>query len=233
MDRRYIQDHQVVERYLDGRLTPSEQEAFEEFYLAHPDVLEELELTERLRQGIKDLGEAGELERSLERPRSWKWALSTPQYAAAASLLFAASLIVSGTLYRDNAGLRQELELVAGSAVTRLVPIISVRGNDVNQVAEPVEREWTVLLVEPGPADYDSFRATVLRQDRAGAEPIWELGGLVPGYDGLLPVGVPGGLLEPGDYEVRVAGRMADWPPDRGYEEITGTPFRITPAPGR
>ena len=56
MDRRYIRDNQVIERYLKGTLTADEERAFEELYLGDPDLLDEIQLVERLGQGLKDLG---------------------------------------------------------------------------------------------------------------------------------------------------------------------------------
>ena len=38
MDRQYIRDTQVIERYLQGRLTAAEEQAFEEAYLADPEL---------------------------------------------------------------------------------------------------------------------------------------------------------------------------------------------------
>ena len=48
MDRRYIRDNQVIERYLKGTLTADEERAFEELYLGDPDLLDEIELVDGL-----------------------------------------------------------------------------------------------------------------------------------------------------------------------------------------
>ena len=64
MDRQYIHDNRVIERYLSGQLSAAEEQALEEAYLADPDLLAELEATERLRDGIKDLSARGELKRA-------------------------------------------------------------------------------------------------------------------------------------------------------------------------
>jgi hypothetical protein len=229
MDRQYIHDHQVIERYLQGRLTPAEEEAFEELYLADRELVDELELTERLAGAMNDLVRAG-LRPVVprRRPRGWLSVASSPQYAAAASLLLAASLIFSAVLYRENAELRDARPLVAENVLTRRVPIISVRGaEDVNRVAAPAEEEWVVLLLDPG-LDYTLYRATVVRRGEAAAETVWELSGVVPGFDGRLDVGLPGHLLTPGDYEVELAGRMGEWPADRDWDEITRMTFSVT-----
>ena len=38
MDRQYIRDHQVIERYLSGALTADEEQAFEEAYLGDAEI---------------------------------------------------------------------------------------------------------------------------------------------------------------------------------------------------
>ena len=71
MDRQHIRDTDVIERYLQGTLSAAEEQAFEEAYLADPQLLEELEVAERLRAGFKDL-DAAEAPGRAAPPRS-RW----------------------------------------------------------------------------------------------------------------------------------------------------------------
>src|SRR5262252_7885366 len=125
MDRQYIREHQVIERYLKGELTAEEETEFEEAYLGDPDLLDEIELVERLQGGLKKLKASGGVARHRG---AWFRGLATPQYAAAASALLALSLVVSSALYVQNLALRQGQGLVANGAVTRIVPLLGVRG---------------------------------------------------------------------------------------------------------
>ena len=50
MDRQYIRDHAVIERYLSGALTAEEERAFEEAYLGDQELLDQLQAAERLRE---------------------------------------------------------------------------------------------------------------------------------------------------------------------------------------
>ena len=61
MDRRYIDDQHVVARYLANRLTDEEREAFEAYYLEHPDMGQEMEAAIRFKVGLMRLRETGEL----------------------------------------------------------------------------------------------------------------------------------------------------------------------------
>src|SRR5262245_15181334 len=119
MDRQHIRDNEVIERYLSGALTADEEQAFEEAYLGDPELLNQVETAERLRDGIKKLDAAGRLER-MRPPARWRQWLASPQYAAAASVLLAVSLGFSAMLFRENTILRQD-GLAQVSASTRLV----------------------------------------------------------------------------------------------------------------
>jgi hypothetical protein len=229
MDRRYIRDHQVIERYLKGTLTADEEHAFEELYLGDPDLLDEIELVERLGQGLKDVGATG----GIERPRRSSW-LSAPlskQWAAAASLLVVVSLAVSGALYRENLSLRQQQPLTAG-LTTRLLPIITVRGDPQTVLEAPSENDWVVLLVDPGFMPHDSYRAVLSRRSESGLTEIWSADRLTPEYQDQLAIGMRGSLLTPGEYELELLGRMNDWPAERS-EPISQTAIRIEAAERR
>jgi hypothetical protein len=226
MNRQYIREHGVMERYLAGVLSAEEEQAFEEAYLEDTELLEELHAAERLREGLRELDTAGRLERSRPRPR-WLRAVASPQYAAAASVLLVVTLAFSTVLYRENRELRQQ-DFAANTAITHLIPLESVRGGATRSTPEPAANEWIVLLVDGGPASYDVYRAAVIRRQDGAAEEVWSGTGLMPTLGGAVAIGLPGRLLRPGDYEVRVEGRMADWPRDR-FEQATTLSLTITP----
>ena len=48
MDRQYIEDHNVIERYLKNQLSVDELEAFEDAFILDPDLLEEIDSAEAL-----------------------------------------------------------------------------------------------------------------------------------------------------------------------------------------
>jgi hypothetical protein len=111
MDHFHIEEHEVAERYLLGRLAAEEAEAFEEHYLGCPECLDHLEAVEGLRQGLRQeaarqvaaaaiqLGLLGRLAR-LSRSR-------TGALLATAALLIA--LVPSGLLLRRVGQLDREL----------------------------------------------------------------------------------------------------------------------------
>jgi len=197
MDRNYVSDNQIVDRYLRDDLTDEERVAFEEFYLSDQETLAELELAEKLKVGLQDCASQGLLEGE-ERPGWFRRAVTSPQWAAAASVLLVFSLGYSGFLYRQA----QTDTLIAG---TQLIPLITTRGNDAARILPADPGNWVVLLVDPGFEPYDDYRATIV--DRGSGDIIWEVAGLQPGYEDLLAVGVAGSILRTGQYELRIDAR--------------------------
>lgn len=224
MDREYIREHQVIERYLRGTLSPDEERAFEEAYVGNPELLDEIELVERLQQGVKDLGAAGAIERPTGGGTRPNW-LFSKQWAMAASLLLVVSLAITGGLYRENASLREGPLLSAG-VTTRLLPVLTLRGAPETVLEAPEADDWAVLLVDPGFTEHDSYRAVVTRVSGQQPAEIWSVSGLEPEYQDQLAIGLPGRLLMPGEYEIAITGRMSDWAADRA-EPVSQIPLRI------
>jgi hypothetical protein len=221
MDRQYIREHAVIERYLAGALTADEEQAFEEAYLGDSELLDELQAAERLRAGVRELDGAGRLERAPSRPQWQRW-LASPRYAAAASVLLAVSLGFSTLLYREN----RELRDGGMFASTRFVSLESVRGANEATIREPEDDEFVVLLLDSGVTAYDTYRAVLTRRLGASSEDVWSGADLTPQLGGSVPIGLPGRILRPGDYEARLEGRMNDWPVDR-FEAISRTPLTV------
>ena len=98
MDRNYIETHLLADRYLQGALTESEQAEFEERLTWDQELIDELDIAEHLREGLKqsiatDKYSIGE-SRAGVFGRLSEW-FAVPQYAAAASFLVAITLTAS------------------------------------------------------------------------------------------------------------------------------------------
>jgi hypothetical protein len=224
MDRQHVRDTLVIERYLQGKLSAAEEEQFEEAYLADPELLAELKLAERLREGFKDLP----LDTRAPVPaRHARWLdfAASPRYGIAASLVAVAALFGSGMLFLQGQG----GEPLTAASRTRVVPLVAVRGGgNPNTIATPAANEWTVFTVDTGAGDYARYRVTLVRAD--GRE-VAGFDGLTPSGDGTVALGFQGNALSPGDYEIRLAGRRLDWPADRADDDLTRIRLTITPPP--
>jgi hypothetical protein len=230
MDRQHIRDAQIVERYLQGKLSPAEEQAFEEAYLGDPELLAELEAAERLRDGLQDIHEADLAARPLSRSR---WLAASPRFGIAASIIAAAALAASGVLLLQNRTRESDaLSPLAAASHVRVLSLVSVRGADnANVITAPAADDWTVLLLDPGFGDYDEYRAVLVRVDATATREILRLDGMLPTYEDQLALGVAGRMLTPGKYEVRLAGGRRDSPAGPAFDELGRTPLTVTPRP--
>jgi hypothetical protein len=72
-DRKFIEDHKLVERYLDNKLPFKGARDLENWCRAHPDYLNELKLSERAHTSLKLLENSGQPQDLGEpRPPWWK-----------------------------------------------------------------------------------------------------------------------------------------------------------------
>jgi hypothetical protein len=240
--------HLAVDRYLQGTLDERDQAAFEERLLWDQTLIDELDLAERLREGLRassadDLyeiaaGTSGFRERFF---RMW----SMPQYAAAAAFFLGVGLASMFAMNlpapddslspRDMVEFRPErtfarvqhdptrgVDRGGQEAITSIVPLLAVRGAAIQTIAVD-ERAWTVLLVDV-PGDYDSYRITV-REEGSGAELVWMQNDLVPTYPDALAVGMPGTSLRPGRYLLEVEGARDDATGARTYDHLQAFTF--------
>ncbi len=232
MDRQHISEGQIIERYLQSKLSAAEEQAFEEAYLGDPELLAELEAAERLRDGLEDFHKT---ERGVPTPPRSRWLelAASPQFGIAASVVAAAALIASGVLFLQNRGIERAVTApLAAASSMRLLPLVSVRGaGDSNVIGAPAADEWAILLLDPGFADYDRYRAVLVRVEGAAEQEVLTLDGMTPTYEHQLALGLPGRLLAPGDYAIRLSGGRRDWPAGRALDELGRTPLTVTPRP--
>jgi hypothetical protein len=198
MNREYISEHNVVERYLTGRLSDEELAAFEERCLWDHEVLDELEAAERLREGLRDF-DAGAAQSAPRGPLA-RWLLS-PQWAAAASVLLVVSLATTGQLL-----LTRSPSSDVGLATARVYSIEMTRGADEASATVRVgpADEWVVLLVYPDMERHERFQANLYRAGESRAA--WQANDISAGTGESLAVTLPAALLTPGAYRLQVIG---------------------------
>jgi len=226
MDRNYIDQHLLVDRYLQGRLEASEQEAFEERLVWDTTLVDEVQLAEHLRDGLR--GVSATQVTDIDSPGFDLVAMvsglfAIPQFAAAASFLLAVAL-TTGVLMSPFVDLGDRSESPASQ--TDIVPLFATRSDDVMEIAvDP--NAWTVLLVDVM-GDYLAYRITI-RKAGPDAEPIWMQDGLVPTYPESLAVGMPGSALATGRYVLTMEGAAETGTGETAYERVQDIPFVTTP----
>jgi hypothetical protein len=211
MDRRYIDDNHVVARYLADRLTDDEREAFEAYYLEHPDVVQELEAAARFKVGLMKLRDTGELSKLLQREQRRQW----PYFAAAAAvaaLVIGAFVIIDRTPERHPI-LAATVEALRGTngapPLTRDYAVLRTRGSAVDaEIPLPPPGEALELRVLPEfTARPERYHVRLFRMSADDSlQSVAELGGLVPEDDNFVSIFVDGARLQPGQYRLAITG---------------------------
>jgi hypothetical protein len=212
MDRKYIDDHHIVARYLAEQLPDAEREAFEAYYVEHPDVVQDMEAAARLKVGLAQLRDAGKLD-TLLKPRSWYRDQRFLAAAAVAAVAVGVGLVVmrspsmqpllvasSGVLH-DWRGAR--LPLASTHTVLRTRSISYDAEIELPPSAQAVELR-VLPEYETQPPRYRIALQAIADDD--SLRPVAEIGGLTPGDDGFVPVFLNATRIAPGRYQLTLTG---------------------------
>ena len=227
MDRKYIDLHLVADRYLQGTLAEGEKAEFEERLVWDQDLIDELDLAERLGNGLQESFADNRYTASDGKARTigrLSGLLAVPRYAAAASFLLAVTLtagVLLNPLTPDNSF------KVIPSTPTNFIDLAARRSASVRTIVFN-DKSWTVLLVDVV-GDHAAYRVTV-RKDEPNSEPVWMLDEMMPGYLDSLAIGMPGDLLADGNYVLRVEGVRESDTGEKTYEHVQNIPFEATSA---
>jgi hypothetical protein len=210
MDRDFIIKHQIVEKYLAGRLPPKGVTDFEKLIRSRPQLIEELGLADRVNAGLRLLDAAGVAEPWAEQPKKiWE----KPAFTFAAAGLAIVALVACAVL------------AVQMSSKDQLVA--KLRKENIERAIEPSTRKRTVLVtpVRNGPADksaltisagemaelktdltwtrYATFKVSIDRVDQGRVAVI---DGITKDSNGHVRLSLNAGAFGPGDYMVELAG---------------------------
>lgn len=209
MDHRTIEEENVVERYVAGKLEPEDAACFEEHYLDCAACIDAVEDAERLHRGLGRIAaEATVGALATRRIALLAWSRSRWGPFAMAALVVLA-LLPAGWQYRRSSLLSRQLEEERRPQVnTPVVSLVPFRDSGlgeaaVQQLSLAPEPEWIVLSIEPGGAELPLYRATLFDSEEVV---VWEVEGLEPNYLGALSVAVHSSWLVPGDYVLALEG---------------------------
>jgi len=198
---------ELLARYLAGRLTASESDAFEAYVSEHPQICKDLEQTFKLKVGLARLRERGELEALLHRRDTRRWV----PYATAAAVLLA---ILTSALWFERRNATPAVLFLSPSAVAArhhaAAPILGSyvlvrsRGStDVTDVPLPGTTGSVELRILPSEVSPGSrYSVEVKRFDGDDAKHRSRVEGAAAGADGYIKVYLDGSELTAGEYEV-------------------------------
>ncbi len=219
MDHTEIEEHQVVDRYLMGRLAEADAGRFEKHYLGCSHCLEELELADRMQGAARTA--ASEDASRLVASRGlavFAWLARRGPFVQLATiavlvLLPAAALLRQATVHPPEEGppgpppgLPEgpgHPELFAPQAGTSIIPLRPQRGSPGAaapslQLELPSPPRWLVFSVELEPPLEAAYRV-VLRRGVEEDE-VWRAEDLEPDFPGQLNASFHSSFFEDGDY---------------------------------
>lgn len=185
MDHETIERNNLIERYLLGRLAPEEAARFEEHFLDCAQCLDQLEISQRLCQGLKDVSSQEQAR------RTWATLLAgllvrrraLLSVALAALILLPWALLaprlwrLSSEWNRVAAELEQALSPQAGALTYALSPERSAAGVEPStRVTLRSTPEWVTFALQLPPSESRGQFQVRLRKSQG--ELVWESGPL-------------------------------------------------------
>jgi hypothetical protein len=213
MNPEFIEKNQIIERYLAGKLPFQGRQDFERYCRENPDVLEEIQLADRLHAGMKLLEASGRAPGWQETKPVW-WQRREALYACLAlGACLVIALWVLGAQYADRgkqiAGLQAKLEAgpLHAPAKTRSITIKPARngpsgGPSVNLQAKEFP-ELIELHVDLSYTRLNVFRFTIDKRNQARAGSIYNV---LRDSNGEVRFAFNTSALTPGDYTVAIEG---------------------------
>jgi hypothetical protein len=212
MDREFIIRNQIVERYIGGRLPLKGAQDFERFCREHPQLLDEIALTERINAALRLL-EAGGRAAPWEQPRK-RWWEQLPVLIGTALLalvLAVTCLTIQGRLSaldRTAAALRQRVSLqpLDPAKSTRSISVIPSRTGPVAHSMVTIGgagAQIADLKIDLSWSQFTAFRVTIDRIDQGR---LGVLHNLLRDSSGNVHIELNSGALAPGDYQFTIEG---------------------------
>lgn len=199
-------DLERMRDYVVGRMSDDERRSFEERLVRDPDLVHELELSLRMREGFAQLTAHGYVVRGAARARAsraWLPALAAAAIAGIAVILWVGggpspSPVLGATLSAVATG-------GAAHTVTQPFTFVATRGAQAQDLHLPSQGAIEFRAAPGVRASGVRYRATLARESASGAlEPVGAVGGLALGQDGYVHSYAAAARLSQGRYQLRI-----------------------------
>jgi len=215
MDATFIEQNQIIERYLAGRLPLKGAQDFERYCKEHPETLTTLGMADRIHMGLRLMDASGQPEPWAEKkiPFYQKPALIAGVAALAGTAVIAAVmlLVANSSKARQIAVLQDELRTqpLLPARSTRSLVVKPSRTGPVAQSLVTIggaDTEMADFKYDVSWSNYSNFRVTIDRVDQGR---VAVLSNLARDSNGHLRVSLNSSAVGPGQYSVTLEG--LDW----------------------
>jgi hypothetical protein len=228
MDASFIQQNQIIERYLMGRLPLKGAQDFERYCRENPETVTQLGLSDRINSALRLLDASGQPEPWTEKtPPRWQRPEIVIGLAALAGALLIAAVMLGLSVQKKSAQLAaqsQELQQqpLLPAQGTRAITIKPARNGPVGRSAATIgggRTEMGDLKLDVSWSEYAIFRVTIDRVDQGRFA---VLGNLARDSNGQLRIALNSSALGPGDYAMEIEG-LDKWgkPVPQAWTRIT------------
>jgi hypothetical protein len=212
MDASFIQQNQIIERYLMGRLPMKGAQDFERYCRENPDTVTQLGLADRINAALRLLDASGQPEPWARKPQPrWQRPEVVFGLAGLAAVLLIVTLVLGSSVQKKNKlmltqqrELRQQPLLPIQS--THSVTIMPSRQGPTKRSAVTIggERaELADLKLDMSWSTYSTFNIIIDRVDQGRFA---ELGHVARDSNGHVRIALNSSALGPGDYAVTIEG---------------------------
>ena len=212
MDPDFIVRNQIVERYIGGRLPLKGAQDFERFCRQHPELLDQIALTERINAALRLLDAGGRAAPWEERPKRWWEQLPVLIGTALLALALAVTcMVIQGRLSAQQhsiASLEQRVQQqpLDPTLSTRAISVIPSRIGPVPHSMVTIggaSAQMADLKIDLSWSQFSAFRVTI---DRAEQGRVGVLHNLLRDSNGNLHIELNSSALGPGDYQLTIEG---------------------------
>ncbi len=212
MDREFILRNQIAERYISGRLPLRGAQEFERYCSAHPQLIDEIGLSERVHAGLRLLEAGGVALPWDEKPQLWWQKLPTLiALASVAGLAFIVAAVMAGKIAGRDATIQQLQSRVTEQPVdpatsTRIVKLTPSRTAPSRHAAVTLgggPAQMADLKIDMSWSKFTAFRVTIDRQDQGR---VAVLNYMLRDSNGDLRLALNDSALGPGIYQFAIEG---------------------------
>jgi hypothetical protein len=212
MDAAFIQQNQIIERYLMGRLPLKGAQDFERYCRENPDTVTQLGLPDRINAALRLLDASGEPEPWTEKPRPrWQRPDVVVGLAGVAAVLLVVTLVLASAVPNKNAQIQAQQQQLQQQPLlpvqsTRSITVIPSRQGPPGRSAATIggkRAELADLKLDLSWSSYSHFNITI---DRINQGRFAELGNVARNSNGHVRIALNSSALGPGDYAVTIEG---------------------------
>jgi hypothetical protein len=215
MDAAFIQQNQIIERYLTGKLPLKGAQDFERYCREHPETLAQLGMADRINAALRLLDASGEPEPWAQKPLAfYQKPLAIAVVTALAGTLLIASLMLLTAGQKKDQQIAVLTEDVATqplqpSKSTRPIVVEASRSGPVSRSMVTIggkDAELADFKFDVSWSTFNNFRITIDRVDQGR---VAVLGNLMRDSNGHLRIALNSSAIGPGDYDIEFEG--LDW----------------------